>query len=290
MNTVIKLPWIDDDEYLDFLQSCQKFQFFSKKYQNHPLIENFSKSKAVLLIYCSNKLENTLPSGTKQRDTHQLLCDILHDIDANINYTTTTWDADGGGDYSKIQMLQHMYAYKYLMDNLNEKLDTNIILNTHRILMKGAVDKYNVLVLNGEYRTFGVNNNIDNYLHFSEVKSTLEKTIDRYNCMTQSLSSDPIQMAHDLFWEFLVVHPFQDGNGRLGRLLVTYALMQHGIPFPVTISSGKKKSRKHYDDAIKKYSLLFSNNSALYTLIAYSVYCGWKKFINNVKVCAFPTC
>ena len=64
MNTVIKLPWIDDDEYLDFLQSCQKFQFFSKKYQNHPLIENFSKSKAVLLIYCSNKLENTLPTTT----------------------------------------------------------------------------------------------------------------------------------------------------------------------------------------------------------------------------------
>ena len=63
MNTVIKPPWIDDDEYLDFLQSCQKFQFFSKKYQNHPLIENFSKSKAVLLIYCSNKLENTLPTA-----------------------------------------------------------------------------------------------------------------------------------------------------------------------------------------------------------------------------------
>ena len=160
MNTVIKLPWIDDDEYLDFVQSYQKFQFFSKKYQNHPLIENFSKSKAVLLIYCSNKLENTLPTGAKQGDTHKLLCDILHDIDANINYTTTTWDADGGGDYSKIQMLQHMYAYKYLMDNLNEKLDTNIILNTHRILMKGGVDKYNVPVLNGEYRTFGVNNNI----------------------------------------------------------------------------------------------------------------------------------
>ena len=130
------------------------------------------------------------------------------------------------------------------MDNLNEKLDTNIILNTHRILMKGAVDKYNVPVLNGEYRTFGVNNNIDNYLHFSEVKSALEKKIDRYNCMTQSLSSDPIQVAHDLFSEFLVVHPFQDGNGRLGRLLVAYALMQHGIPFPVTISSGKKKVSK----------------------------------------------
>ena len=104
MNTVIKPPWIDDDEYLDFLQSYQKFQFFSKKYQNHPLIENFSKSKAVLLIYCSNKLENTLPIAAKQGDTHKLLCDILHDIDANINYTT--WDADGGGDYSKIQMLQ----------------------------------------------------------------------------------------------------------------------------------------------------------------------------------------
>ena len=251
MNTVIKPPWIDDDEYLDFLQSCQKFQFFSKKYQNHPLIENFSKSKAVLLIYCSNKLENTLPTAV----THKLLCDSLHDIDVNINYTT--WDGDGGGDYSKIQMLQHMYAYKYLMVNLNEKLDTNIILNTHRILMKDAVDQYNVPVLNGEYRTFGV---IDNYL---QVKSALEKTIDRYNCMTQSLSSNPIQVAQDLFWDFLVVHSFQDGNGRLGRVLVAYALMQHGIPFPVTISSGKKKSRNNYDKAIQKRSSLFSNNSAL---------------------------
>ena len=68
--------------------------------------------------------------------------------------------------------------------------------------MKGAVDQYNVPVLNGKYHTFGVNNNIDNYLHFSEVKSALEKPIDRYNCMTLSLSSDPIQVAHDLFGIF----------------------------------------------------------------------------------------
>ena len=65
-----------------------------------------------------------------------MICDILHEIDANINYTT--WDADGGGDYSKIQMLQHMYAYKYLMDNLNEKLDTNIILNTQSYIDEGC--------------------------------------------------------------------------------------------------------------------------------------------------------
>ena len=37
MNTAIKPPWIDDDEYLDFVQSYQEFKFFSKKYQNHPL-------------------------------------------------------------------------------------------------------------------------------------------------------------------------------------------------------------------------------------------------------------
>ena len=30
MNTAIKPPWLDDDEYLDFVQSYQEFQFFSK--------------------------------------------------------------------------------------------------------------------------------------------------------------------------------------------------------------------------------------------------------------------
>ena len=85
----------------------------------------------------------------------------------------------------------------------------------------------------------------------------------------------------------MVLNPFfkKKRDPRNGNLLSL-----HGIPFPVTISSGRKKSRKHYDDAIKKRSLLFSNNSALYTIIAYSVYCGWKKIINNVKVCALPTC
>ena len=30
MNTVIKLPWIDDDEYLDFCNLAKNFNFFQK--------------------------------------------------------------------------------------------------------------------------------------------------------------------------------------------------------------------------------------------------------------------
>lgn len=50
----------------------------------------------------------------------------------------------------------------------------------------------------------------------------------------------PLTRAVLLHLEFVTVHPFLDGNGRLGRLLMNYALLGAGYPW-VTIRSDEKR-------------------------------------------------
>jgi len=49
-----------------------------------------------------------------------------------------------------------------------------------------------------------------------------------------------IILAADLHYRFISIHPFDDGNGRIARLLVNYVLMRTGYP-PVVIKSNEKE-------------------------------------------------
>ena len=50
----------------------------------------------------------------------------------------------------------------------------------------------------------------------------------------------PASLAAILHYEFVRIHPFDDGNGRLSRLLMNYVLIRHGLP-PVVIKAEQKK-------------------------------------------------
>ena len=50
---------------------------------------------------------------------------------------------------------------------------------------------------------------------------------------------EPITRALLVHLEFVTIHPFMDGNGRLGRLLMNYALLGAGRPW-VTIRSDER--------------------------------------------------
>ena len=50
----------------------------------------------------------------------------------------------------------------------------------------------------------------------------------------------PVVLAALLHYNFVRIHPFDDGNGRLSRLLMNYVLFKHNLP-PVVIKSADKK-------------------------------------------------
>jgi Fic family protein len=60
----------------------------------------------------------------------------------------------------------------------------------------------------------------------------------------------PLVLAAILHNQFEHIHPFQDGNGRVGRLLLNYILVKHNYP-PINI---KLEDRQEYYQTLQKYS------------------------------------
>lgn len=79
-----------------------------------------------------------------------------------------------------------------------------------------------------------------------KVDEAIESLLDWYNNSSSDLH--PIERAAIFHAEFIRIHPFADGNGRTGRLLVNYELVKNGYP-TITI---KAKERQRYTNALNK--------------------------------------
>ena len=53
----------------------------------------------------------------------------------------------------------------------------------------------------------------------------------------------------DFHYRFEIIHPFQDGNGRVGRILLNYILLKNNLP-PLNIDI---KNQKEYYDSLQSY-------------------------------------
>lgn len=58
----------------------------------------------------------------------------------------------------------------------------------------------------------------------------------------------PIELAALFHYRYIRIHPFEDGNGRIARLLMNYILLKHGYPMIVI----RTKTKKSYLDALGK--------------------------------------
>ena len=79
------------------------------------------------------------------------------------------------------------------------------------------------------------------------VKKEMQELIDWYVWSIKNEVKHPLIVIANFIFEFLAIHPFQDGNGRCSRLLTNLMLLQQGYHF-TTIASNEKIIENHKVD------------------------------------------
>jgi len=104
--------------------------------------------------------------------------------------------------------------------------------NTRRLIKVGNYKEYpnSVRLQNGE---------IFNYASPAETPILMHELTDWFR--TEETTLHPVTLAAMLHYKFVRIHPFDDGNGRIARLLINYALLKNNLP-AIIIKSGDKQN------------------------------------------------
>lgn len=139
-------------------------------------------------------------------------------------------------------------------------LTENDIKDIHKIILSGIDDRWA-----GKYRQTQV------FIRGAAVEPPPANEVPyRMRKMVEWLQDEQgahsVKVAANLHYRFVVVHPFLDGNGRTGRLLMNLVLMQHGYPIAII----KIEEREAYIEAIKRGTVTGELND-FYSLIVTAV-------------------
>ena len=134
----------------------------------------------------------------------------------------------------QLEAKNHQTALNYLFDHIakKEKVDENLALKLHSILMNGVRPDAGVY-RNHAVRITGVNLPTANYM--SVPKLMLEVATQ----ITEK-TKDIIRLSAIVHSKFEQIHPFSDGNGRVGRLLMNAMLLKANFA-PAIIHQEQKR-------------------------------------------------
>lgn len=86
------------------------------------------------------------------------------------------------------------------------------------------------------------------YASPEETPALMNDLVSWYNEAEQQGNMSPIELASVFHYRYIRIHPFEDGNGRISRLLVNYILTRHGYPMLVV----KSKDKSNYLTALNR--------------------------------------
>ncbi len=148
------------------------------------------------------------------------------------------------------------------INNLDEPLTAQRLLHWHSLLFPPEEKLFNA-IKGGQFRTGPVqvvSGRIDKpVIHFEgpdamRVPGEMEAFLHWFNTSRHDTQADPILRAGIAHLWFLTIHPFEDGNGRIGRLIMDLALAQaeHNTVRLYAMSRTINTHRKEYYAVIEQ--------------------------------------
>ena len=151
-------------------------------------------------------------------------------------FETNTLDIGEGVPVDDVlETVHHFRAIDYVIDIAEDALTEEMIKHLHYILKHDTKDSTLAWFAVGDYKRRANVVGGRETSKPSEVHRHMKDLIDKYNEKTD-ISVEDIIAFHA---EFEHIHPFQDGNGRVGRLVMLKECLHHNI-IPIIIEDIKK--------------------------------------------------
>ncbi|EFJ45900.1 Fic protein [Volvox carteri f. nagariensis] len=249
------------------------------------LLQDHIEWSVICSIFFSNQIEG---AGLGLSNTASLVRKILQGqpLDPCLLYSSS-----GSSGKSTCEVVQHAAAFIFLKQHVvveKKPLTPDIVLAAHKILMDGMVCEDGKPVNAGSYRDSLAHAGFHRFLHPELVQPSLVRLLANYNARAASETEDPFALAAWLSYEFVTIHPFEDGNGRMCRLLLNMVLLSHGVPFcsALGFSSGHRRAKQQYMNCIHKAQ----QHGGLPKRLAFVVLCSIRSslaaFFETVRISA----
>lgn len=160
----------------------------------------------------------------------------LSEDQTRLIFETNTVDIGDGIPVDDIlETVHHFRAIDYCIDVAEEKLSEDIIKHLHYIIKHDTKDSTLSWFAVGDYKKRANVVGGRETTKPAEVSKHMKELLESYNAKENITIEDIIE----LHAEFEYIHPFQDGNGRVGRLVILKECLKNNI-IPFIIEDRKK--------------------------------------------------
>lgn len=146
-----------------------------------------------------------------------------------------------------LEVANHFSCINLVIDTSNDDINEDFIKKLHYILKNGTSDSrlewFNV----GKYKQIPNEVGGKETIQPNQVSQEMFKLIQNYNQIKDKTFNDII----DFHFNFERIHPFQDGNGRIGRLIILKECLKYNVvPFMID-----EELKLFYYQGLSKYEI-----------------------------------
>lgn len=160
----------------------------------------------------------------------------LSEDQTRLIFETNTVDVGEGIPVDDIiETVNHFRAIDYVIDHAEDPLTEEIIKELHRILKQSTTDSTLAWFAVGDYKKRANVVSGKETAKPKDVPARMKALLLNYEALDSVLIEDIIEFHYN----FERIHPFQDGNGRVGRLVALKECLRHKL-VPFIIEDSKK--------------------------------------------------
>lgn len=197
-----------------------------KRFSDNALLNHLKEQKAMKLkggIYHRTQIDLTYNSNRIEGSK------LTHDETRHIFDTNTIGASRESVNVDDIiETTSHFRCIDLIIDKAKYKLSESLIKELHFLLKSGTSDSRKDWFNVGEYKKLPNEVGGNETCHPKEVATKMKALLTHYHSIENKTFEDII----DFHYQFEIIHPFQDGNGRVGRLIMFKECLANNIvPF-----------------------------------------------------------